>query len=313
LDREKEIVLREISERKGDPNYALYYDTLNQVFTPESLDTHQVLGSIQDVAGTTVEDLQRIHKQILAESHLIFKVSGGGFESEQIQKHILDTIDKLNEGKKEAALTEPDRYPVGYLPKNQFTEFQNLAYVHSLGHEHAEVTVYIPCRTNFENRPVQAVFEQLYLKYGGILYDRLRDDLGLVYGISGSFRQTMQALEIELACEIRHVKTIVGEIIQTFSNFEQNFKPSKFDQMKSKIRKQKDMAADNPKFFVDFTEKRMLNYGVAEQYEDYSDQIEQIAQADIQALYAEIQQNLSRKKTVVVSKNPRIETDDIFV
>jgi predicted Zn-dependent peptidase len=313
LDREKEIVLREISERKGDPNYILYYETLNQVFTPDSLDTHQVLGNIQDVAGTSLEDLKRMHKQVLQESNLILKFSGGGFEEQEVQDKIMRAVNRLNNVKKEAALGSPQRYPVGYLPKNEFSDFANLAYAHPLGHEHAEVTVYIPCQTNFDNRPAQAIFEQLYLKYGGILYDRLRDELGLVYGISGSFRQTMQALEIELACEIRHVKKILSEIINTFSDFDRNFKREKFLHMKSKVKKQKDMAADNPKFFVDFTEKRMLNYGIAESYETYGDRIEQVSEQNIRDLYQEIQDNLPNKKVVVVSKSSRIETDDIFI
>ena len=77
LDREKEIVLREISERSGDPNYVLYYDTLKQIFTSDSLDNNQVLGLAEEVATTTVADFTRIYQQILTDSHLIFKISGG--------------------------------------------------------------------------------------------------------------------------------------------------------------------------------------------------------------------------------------------
>ncbi len=311
LDREKEIVLREISERKGDPNYILYYDTLAQVFTPDSLDNNQVLGDEKDVTSTTLEDFQRMHQQMLAESHLIFKISGGGFDSQKVQEKILNYLDQVSN--KSTEKNGPSRHPIGYLPKNEFTNFQNLAYVHSLGHEHAEVTVYIPCQTNFDNRPAQAIFEQLYFKYGGILYDRLRDELGLVYGVSGSFRQTIQALEIELACEIRHVKKIIEEIQKTFADFDTHFKRSKFLQMKYKIRKQRDIAADNPNFFVDFTEKRMLNYGQPEEYEDYSNKIEAVSQEEIRDVYESIQSGFLQKKVVVVSSNPKIETEDIFV
>ncbi len=307
LDREKEIVLREISERTGDPNYILYYDTLKQVFTEDSLINNQVIGLAEDVANTTLEDFYRLHRQILNDSHLILKFSGGGFEVDTV-------IAKVSQKMKQTPnLPAEPAQKLGFLPNNTFKEFTNLPYTHPLGHEHAEVTVFIPCSVNFENRPSQAVFEQLYLKYGGILYDRLRDELGLVYGISGGFRQTIQSLEIELACEIRHIKQILEEIYKTFGDFEKNFKSEKFNQMKDKIRKQKDMSTDNPKFFVDFAENRMLNFGLVEQYEDYSRRLESVDQESIKNLYDQIKQGLPFRKVLVVSKDEKIQNSKIFV
>lgn len=309
LDREKEVVLREISEYKGDPKYVLHYDTMSQVFTPESLDNNQVLGLSEEVATTSLADFQRIHRQILLDSHLILKFSGGGFDIPEVQVRCLDKIKNSLPG---AILSQTKTYPIGYLPKNIFQDFQNLPYVHPFGHEHAEVSVYIPCAVTLENLPVQAIFEQLYLRHGGILYDRLRDELGLVYGIAGTFRQTLQVLQIDLHCEIRHIKPILTEINATFSDFQANFKLDKFQQMKHKIRKQKDIAADSPKFFVDFAEKYLLQYGVVEDYENYSAKIEQATQAELQAVYEDIRQNLVNKKVVVVSQDSKIQTEDIF-
>lgn len=90
LDREKEIVLREISERRGDPAYQLYFDVNALVFTPDSYDNHQVLGDEKMVAQTTIEDLYRLHQESLAQSHIIVLLAGGGIELEPVLQILRD-------------------------------------------------------------------------------------------------------------------------------------------------------------------------------------------------------------------------------
>ena len=86
LEREKEIVLREISERRGDPAYELYYHIQNQIFEEGSLDTHEVLGESEKVAKTTLEDFKKLHTQNLQDSHIIIQISGGGIDLAKIKQ-----------------------------------------------------------------------------------------------------------------------------------------------------------------------------------------------------------------------------------
>ena len=84
LDRETEIVLREITERRGDPSYKLHYLLQNQAFTPESLVNHEVLGSAEAVASTSLEDLYRLFRDSISRSHIVLEVAGGGFENNEL-------------------------------------------------------------------------------------------------------------------------------------------------------------------------------------------------------------------------------------
>lgn len=88
LDREKEIVLREISQTRGDPNYQLYFDVNALVFTEDSYSNHQVLGDEKMVAQTTIQDLYRLHRESLEQSHILILLSGGGID----QNFVLEKI-----------------------------------------------------------------------------------------------------------------------------------------------------------------------------------------------------------------------------
>ncbi len=300
LDREKEIVLREISERSGDPNYILYYDTLKQIFTPDSLDNNQVLGLAEEVATTTVADLARIYQQVLTESHLIFKISGG-FTPALATEKIYSSLDHVG------LLNQTATYPIDFLPSNKFNQFTYLPYVHPLGHQHVEVNLFLPCPVTYELKPAQDVFRNLYLRYGGILYDCLRDELGLVYSLYGQFRKSTQALEIQLACELAHVRTIVQEIESVLSDFDRYFKPEKLDQMKDKIRKREDIAMDKPSFLADFAESNLLSFGAVQNYEDYSHRVQAVTREEILQIYQHLQSSWANKKVVVVSRDEQIQ------
>jgi len=300
LDREKEIVLREISERSGDPNYILYYDTLKQIFTPDSLDNNQVLGLAEEVATTTVADLARIYQQVLTESHLIFKISGG-FTPALATEKIYSSLNHVG------LLNQTAAYPIDFLPSNKFNQFTYLPYVHPLGHQHVEVNLFLPCPVTYELKPAQDVFRNLYLRYGGILYDRLRDELGLVYSLYGQFRKSTQALEIQLACELAHVRTILQEIESVLSDFDRYFKPEKLAQMKDKMRKREDIAMDKPSFLADFAESNLLTFGVVQNYEDYSHRVQAVTREEILQIYQHLQSGWANRKVVVVSRDERIQ------
>ena len=299
LDREKEIVLREISERSGDPNYVLYYDTLKQIFTPDSLDNNQVLGLSEEVAATTIADFSRIYQQILTDSHLIFKISGG-FDPDIASDTIKSSLATLG------LLNQTATYSVNFLPANKFNNFASLFYVHPFGHQHAEINLFLHCPVSFELKPAQDVFRNLYLRYGGILYDRLRDELGLVYSLHGQFRKSTQALEIQLACELPHVRTIMQEIESVFSDFERYFRPEKLDQMKDKMRKREAIATDKPSFLVDFAESNLLSFGVVEEYENYSHKVQAVTREEIFQIHQHLQSSWSSRKVVVVSRDEQI-------
>jgi predicted Zn-dependent peptidase len=302
IDREKEVVLREISERRGDPNYKLFYDVNSQIFTAESSDNHETLGNPELVSTTTLEDFTSLHKQNLEKSHIYICVSGGGIDTDYIQTVVKSEIKDQASVFADATQKNPVdlELPSTYLP------FTTLPIVHELAHKHAEVTLYLDLPVSWQNDPALKIFDNLYMKYGGILYDRLRDELGLVYGISSGYSKRHQQLIISFSSEIPNVENIINEIKTTFSDFDTYFKPQKFEEFKNVLYKKQEMAEDTPGSMIHFTLNMLQNYGRLESYESYTDRIKQVQIHDIRTIYETLTKNLENMKTVIVSKDQEI-------
>jgi len=196
--------------------------------------------------------------------------------------------------------------PINYQPKNEFQDFDYKAIVHRLAHEHAEIYVFLSCPISFENRATIHIFENLFLKYGGILYDRLRDELGLVYGIQSSFEQDLQVCQIYLTCELEYIETILEEVQATFSDFDKYFLPQKLTDFKQIITKKTDISRDSLSAEVNFVSKTLLTFGRVENYDEYAQKLQKVSQSDIKEFYQEIQKNLAKQKVAIVSKNSKI-------
>jgi zinc protease len=302
LDREKEIVLREISERRGDPSYRLHFDTMHEVFTPESYSNHEVLGDSDLVAQTTIQDFEKLHRQNLQKSHLMFLISGGGIDLDYFQI-------KLDEYLARNTLFNSSlpKTPINFQVDNQFKDFKILPIVNDLAHSHAELSVFLPCPVNFENKAALQIFESLFLKYGGILYDRLRDELGLVYGLQSNFDKNLQILDIYLSCEIQYIKTIIDEIHDVFSNFDKYFNLQKFDEFKDIIKKKLDISQDTLGASSSFTQSMLRTYGIAETYDDYATRLMAVTPEDIRSIYEYVKSNLPNYRVVMVSNDQEIK------
>ncbi len=305
LDREKEIVLREISERRGDPNYKLHYDIMRRVYTLDSYANHEILGDSESVASTTLEDFHRIHKQSLSESNLILTFSGGGIDKSYIEKKIKDFVEPSS--KFTFIKDKEPKLQVNYNLPNQFTDFDFLKIRHPLAHEHVDLTIYIPFEVTFDNKPSLLVFEYLFTRYGGVIYDRLRDDLGLVYAFYADFKKENGTLTINLACEQKHVKTIIKEIETCLSDFEAYFNTQKFKEFRDILRKKIEIAEDTMGSSIKFMYKSLKTYGQVETYQDYSKRIACVTENDLKDVYKEIESNLDKKRIVAVSKNPKVK------
>ncbi len=306
LNREKEIVLREISERRGDPNYKLYFDVNNQIFTPNSIANHQVLGDEKIVATTKLENFFELYEQATKQSHLVIKATGGGIDEKRIVEKVQAYLAKTNlEWIKNLSSLE-DKKAIDYKPKNTLQEFSFKTFQSDIAHEHAEVTIALDVPINFENRPILPYLTNLYFRYGGILYDKLRDELGLVYGFSSSYEKDLDKIVLQLSCELQYVNTIIDEVVKVFSDFENNFKPSKFEEFKAILSKRQDLALDKIATEINHTYGTLRSYGTLETYQEFSTKIRQVDQSKFQAFYEIIQSKLDNIKVFVVSKDKKV-------
>jgi predicted Zn-dependent peptidase len=306
LDQEKEIVLREISERRGSPEYQLYYWTMNQLFPKGSLETHETLGNAAMVAETSVQDFLDLHQQNLANSHLIINLSGGNVEEDYVKSVINKYLSQSTSNIKNILDIE-QKNQVNYRPKSDLAKFEFLPLVHELAHEQSEITIYIPCEVNFDNLPATKIFKELFLSFYGVIYSRLRDELGYVYGIYGNFRNDLQTLEIGMSCEIKYIAPIVSEIKQMLGNWNKYFDPKKFDELKAVLTMKIDMAADEPSQANSHTEKILRTYSQIELHSEFGQRLSSVQPKDVQKLYENLMNNLDKIQVLAVSKDKAVE------
>lgn len=307
LDQEKEVVLREISERSGDPNYRLHYQTMQKVFTPKSYENHQTLGDSDMVRQTTLADFDDLHSENLENSHIILCLSGNAVKIETAVNKIKNYLSRKHDPAIEAVANKLTKKPVNFFPGSVFNDFKVLPVVNELAHKHVDFTIYIPCRLDFDNKPASKIFDELFLKYYGVLYARLRDELGFVYGLYSSFNFESQNLLINLSCEETYVKQIILEIEDVFSDFKKYYDPIKFKNLKSIITKKVDISKDTLGSETGFAQNSLLTYGQVENLDDYRRRIKKVSKQDLNKFYANITQGLKDKRVVLVSQDQAIE------
>ena len=297
LDREKEIVLREISERRGDPNYKLYFDINKQVYTKESLELHETLGDPELVAQTILKDFYRLQKENLSTSQIIISIAGGGIDLEYTKQLIQRYLNNLNRQ------IEHFR-PIDYCPPNLLLDFKTLPIVHEFAHEHVDATYIIPLDIKFDNRASRQIFASLFLNYGGVLYDKLRDQKQLVYGISYYYDISTQSLIVNFQAEAKLIEVIEKESKEVFNDFAKVFRADRFEQFKKSILKKQLVDKDNLKTVLNFSKNTLLNYNHLEKYDEFTSKLQSVSVDDIKNIYTQIQTNWDNKKIVLVSKNP---------
>jgi predicted Zn-dependent peptidase len=299
VDREREIVLREISQYAGGPNYRLNRTLIQSIFEPESCVHCEVLGERDDVKNATLDTFETIRKQMLEQSHFIVTAVGGGIDLNSLVSRLESFASAIDSSK---------TLPINYQPRNVLKKFKYLPVVDDLGHDHAVINIVIPCPVTLDNRPVRAYLKELLFEDPiGVLYNRLRNELGLVYSLSYNFDISSDTLSIELACEIEHIKQIIDEVSEVFSSFDKVFSDERVKTIRDLVIKRRELNEDDPGFIVDFTVNILTDFGVIVNYEDYVRLVEQVTLDDIRKLYNTLCENLNEKQIVVVSNKHEIE------
>jgi predicted Zn-dependent peptidase len=313
LDQEKEIVLREISQRSGEPEYITYYHTMDKIFTEGSLMRHQTLGDSAMVAQTTVEDLQRLHHQNLQNSHIIIKASGGGID----EQYIINKVNHWLANKEAHTITDilnPEtKLAVDFYPTNYLKKFHYMPVVHELAHQHCDLTVFIPCDVNINNKAARKIFDELYLQFFGKLYHRLRDEKGYIYSMYSEFNDDLQNLEINLSCELIYIQNILDEIKDIFGDFDKYYDDKKFNEFKDSVKIKLDIANDNLSALPSFVQKNLTDYSVVMTFEDYENQLDAVTKEDIKAIYQSLKYNIHKAQIVAVSKDINIESLELQI
>lgn len=304
LDQEKEIVLREIAERTGEPSYQTYYYARSKIFTPESLYNHQTLGEAELVSQTSLQDFEKLHRQNLSDGHLIFTLSGG-FEQQATVEYLEKALSKVPSTAL-AAFNKPNK-EINFEAKSEFQKDKELAIIHKLAHKHVEINFYLPFEISFNQEPKNRIFRELFLNFHGALYDKLRNKEGLIYSMYNEYNKSLQHLYLNMSCESQHVVKIISSIKEVFSNFGEYFNPEMFTNLKETLIKKAEIASDSPAVMANFSQNSLLEYGVAESYPDFLKRLAKVTMQDIEQIYTDLQKNWENRRIYIVSRDAKVK------
>lgn len=299
LDQERQIILREISQRIGDPNYKLWRLVSENIYKPGSKDLVEVSGSSEIVAAAKLKDLEVIRERILRDSHFLISVVGGNVDEDKILK----LAEKFSKN-----LPSDKTHPIDQNAENLIQDFKFKPIVSELAHEHCVLTMAIPCSINFGNRSIREILSEILFSYPeGIFYKRLREELGLIYSVDYYYDESLQMMRISLVGELANALKLVEESVKILSNPKEYITEEKVKIIKNLYIKRQEIASDNPYSSVDFLVNTLLNYGVEQNYIEYMKEIKDLKFEDLVSYAKTLSLNIPQTKIVAVSKDERIK------
>jgi predicted Zn-dependent peptidase len=303
LNQEREIVLQEISERSGEPGYIVHFHNKKSVFTPESVDCHETLGDIAAVASTTQADIDRLYQEMMSKSAVIVMISGG-VDAQKIQQRIQDYIQHNLQN--HPFNTGTNKLEPGNKLTNAFQGFKQKPLVHPLAHEQVDLNVYLPASIGVHSNHLCKIYNELFLKFHGVLYDRLRHKLGLIYSMQSYFEESHQHLNLSITCQISHIHKILDEVREVLGNFDKYFKPDKFNMLKQVLVKTNQISSDEPSTLANFAELTLLSDGQVMSYDQFVSKIENTTTEEFRDFYQSISQQIDNIKVVGSSKSKQL-------
>ncbi len=314
LDQEKEIVLREITERRGSPDYKAWFLAMGELFEPDSLENHQTLGDSKMVAQTTVDDMIRLHKDNLTSSQIIINLSGpSGVDLEFLKERVNYWINKPN-SQYSAAINKLPKVELNYNLGSKFLEGAKLEKASAdYCHQECELQIFLPVSFGYEDLATVKIFSELYFRFYGKVYDKLRDQKGYIYSMHSEFRPKMQQIHIVMSCELEYVQPILDEIKLIFSDFEANFDEVKFNQFKEIMYLKTDLSTDESEIMMDFVQYGLMNYNKVRDIFEFTKQIESVTKEQVHTLFDSISKGWQDLRLIVTSKNPEVENLELKI
>jgi len=306
LNQEREIVLREISERRGDPSYQLHFLVAGEIFSPNSYETHQTLGDSEMVKQTSLTDFNRLQQDNLEKSQIMIYAYGGGFDDKIVEERITNFLQNRPDLEKVLKQNQ-SRRKIDYKIPSKFKDFTKKTIISDLAHEHCDLNLYFPLKLDFEERATFKVFDELFLKFFGQVYDILRNKKGWIYSMYSSHINHLDSLYFNLSAEKQYISQIIIEIDTIFSDFKKYFDSQKFEQLKKTIYKKFEISKDKIGADIETISNNLIEYNKAETMEDFSKKIQQVQIKDIQNIYQRIQDGLKDKKIALVSRDKEVK------
>lgn len=310
FEKERSIILKEIKERNGDPEYIFYRDLNKEIFKKGSESRRSISGFSKTVKNCKLNQIIDLFYKINERSHIIIKAVGGcEFRTHlELKSYIIKYLDENWTVKN----TKVNSKIFEHKLKNSFKNYSTKAFVHKYAHRHLNLTIKIPnLIKSYENRvPALILSELLFWNPGGYIYNRLRNELGIVYNVSAGFVRDLESFVIDLYTDLSGVMKVFDEIDLVLRNPPKYISKKKFEIFKNTIKRRAEINTDKSNFIPNYMFELLTTYG-KEKVDDYmNNYIKDIQNADFNKLleFAELMSSKYKegKKILVVSQNQNI-------
>lgn len=298
LAQEKDIVLREMEQKYGDPRYRLFREVLKQSLEPDSLYLNEILGNSEHIRNASIDSLYTIKNNMVKNSHFILSGIGSDISVDMINEKMGEYMNNLYNNVE---------LPVNFTPDNNLKQFKYLPIVSNLAHDDAWVYIFIPFPVNINTKAQRVFFSELLFNNPiGYLFDTLRNKNGLVYSMGYDFEKAGQVLSLDLTCEVKNVNRVIEEVKEAFLDFDKVFPEDRINMIRDLTIKRQELSEDDPSGVVQEVVDMFTDYGEIIQFHEFIDEVKDTSRDDIKAVFDEVQQGLDKMQVIVVSNNSQI-------
>lgn len=209
LEREKEVVCQEVRMYEDDISALVHWDMMGSIFSNTL--ARRIVGTEDSVRSITRDDLERFNRDIYSPEHMLVSLSAPDDRLDLVEKYFGIPDDILV-------------YPAKDVNPKYAPGFSHKVYKDGLIQQTLVVAFAGEGMYDLAKRPVGKVFNAIF--GGGSdarLFDRIRDDMGLVYGIYSSMQHNMDGDVFSIGTETdpenvsKVLETVDEEIVKISS------------------------------------------------------------------------------------------------
>lgn len=308
IEREREVIIREIAERKGDPGYVLNKFIKENIFEEGSISLVDILGDEQSLKAIKKADLIKRHELILQNSALLVSSIGKGVDNKYVEAKLSEYSEFQKEDK---SLYIPSVKNV----KNELKKFKVIKLHHDYAHDEVILGIFVPIGITHGNDPVLQIFhEMVFNTPHGILFRILREELRLVYSLSGYYDINLKGYIMNFTLGINNFQESIRVINDIFNKISELILEDKFNIIKSHSIKRNEITFDRPMDVLSYSLNTFLEYEIEDTLDEYVKRLENVNYIDVVNLAKQISNCFPLSQYILVSKNKEINDieDSVF-
>lgn len=297
FNQQKKIVLSEIEKGTGDPSYKLKVYSNTKLFTPDSYMQKWVLGSVDLVKTFNFNQIQERYSNILQRSSLLLVSSGGILNKNEIEEILIENLPNK----------QKEIVPLQFHDPFRLNSFDILPIIHEHANEHAEIDFYIPFSQEFKQYGAEIIFQRIFFSgASGLLYDLLRNKLGIIYSLSSTGWTDENILHVSITTNKENIQKAIDSMKSILMDTSEKEIYEEIDIIKKVITKREELSRDELFGDINYSEDMLFIFDRLITIEDYVNIILSVKHEDVFNIQKRMIQNLSKMQIAISSRDTSV-------